>query len=84
MVRPYWKEALTVDGQPIRRKILVGEYKAQPNSVLLENGKMFDYASPAETPMLMHDLLNWYKEEMDKGELHPVELAALLHYKLFP
>ena len=81
LVRPYWKDALTLDGQQTRRKISIGEYKSQPNSVLLENGKMFDYASPAETPMLMHDLLDWYKAEIEKGELHSVELAALLHYK---
>ena len=81
LVRPYWKEAMTPDGQNTRRKILIGEYKAQPNSVLLENGKMFDYASPAETPILMHELLDWFRNEEEKKELSPIELSALLHYK---
>ncbi|WP_343308040.1 Fic family protein [Chitinophaga niabensis] len=81
LVRPYWKEALTPDGQPTRREIEVGNYKTQPNSVRLQNGEIFHYASPEETPMLMGDLISWYQEEESKKELHPIELAALLHYR---
>lgn len=81
LVRPYWKEAMTPDGQPAKRQISVGEYKMQRNSVLLKNGKVFDYASPAETPVLMQELLEWYGTEEEKKRLHPAELAALLHYK---
>jgi len=79
-VQPYWKEAQTPDGQATRRQIQVGAYKSFPNSVRLQNGEIFHYASPEETPILMAELVQWYQEEENKQELHPVQLAALLHY----
>lgn len=81
LVRPFWKEAITPDGQQTRRQIKVGEYKAYPNSVRLQNGEMFDYASPIDTPIKMGELLEWYHTELEKGELHPVALAAAMHHK---
>lgn len=79
LIRPFWKEAQTADGQETRREIKVGNYKAYPNSVRLSNGELFEYASPTDTPILMHELLDWYKAEESK--LHPVTLAAMFHYK---
>ena len=81
LVKPYWKEAITQDGQSTRRLISIGEYKKYPNSVQLQNGEIFEYASPTETPALMSDLIQWYRTEAEKKELPPVALAALLHYK---
>ena len=81
LVRPFWKEAQTVDGQNTRRQIEVGEYKKFLNSVRLQNGEMFHYASPIDTPILMHELFEWYRNEETKNEIHPIALAALLHYK---
>lgn len=79
LVRPYWKEAITQDGQSTRREIKVGNYKEFPNSVRLQNGEMFEYASPTETPIQMRELMEWYRDE--EGAIHPVTLAAMLHYK---
>lgn len=81
MVRPFWKEAETLYGQATRRQIKVGQYKEYPNSVRLQNGEMFEYASPTDTPIKMNQLIQWYNTEVEKDELHPVMLAALLHYK---
>jgi len=81
LVRPFWKDAITEDGQPTRRQIKVGEYKEYPNSVRLQNGEIFHYASPAETPILMGELIKWFREEEEKKEMHIVEIAAMLHYK---
>ncbi len=81
LVRPFWKEAITPDGQSTRRQIKVGQYKEYPNSVRLQNGEMFEYASPTDTPIKMNELIQWYNTAIDKDELHPVALAALLHYK---
>jgi Fic family protein len=81
LVRPFWKDAITPDGQSTRRKIKVGEYKEFPNSVRLQNGELFEYASPSDTPILMGELIQWHKNEVEKNELHPVALAALFHYK---
>ncbi len=81
LVRPFWKEAITPEGQSTRRQIKVGQYKEYPNSVRLQNGEMFEYASPTDTPIKMNELVEWYNAEIEKDELHPVALAALLHYK---
>ena len=81
LVRPFYKEAITPDGQQTRREIKIGAYKSFPNSVLLQNGEIFHYPSPAETPAMMHDLMNWYYEASLNKNLQPVEVAAELHYK---
>lgn len=81
LVRPFWKEAITPDGQPTRRQIKIGDYKELPNSVRLQNGEIFEYASPTDTPIRMGELVQWYRTESGKGEKHPIELAALLHYE---
>lgn len=81
LVRPYWVDAMTPSGQSTRRQIIPGGYKKQPNSVRLQNGEMFHYTSPEETPIQMGELVEWYRAEIEKNELHPVALAALLHYR---
>lgn len=58
-----------------------GQYKTRPNSVITRTGEQFEYASPEETPALMTDLLDWYNSGEQTGELTPVELAALFHYR---
>ena len=37
---------------------------------------------PKELPSLMHDFSCWLVERQEAGDLHPVEFAALAHYKL--
>jgi len=81
LVKPFWKEAITPGGQQTRRLIKVGDYKEFPNSVRLSNGEIFEYASVADTPIMMGELIEWFRAEEEKKELHPVALAALLHYK---
>ncbi len=61
--------------------IHAGQYKTRPNSVITRTGERFEYASPEETPALMTDLVDWYNAEEERGELTPVELAALFHYR---
>lgn len=80
LVRPYWGNAQTPDGQPTRKEIIPGEYKKQPNSVRLQNGEMFHYASPEETPAKMAELMEWYRKAESKKKFHPLQLAAKIHY----
>ncbi len=61
--------------------IHAGQYKSRPNSVITATGERFEYASPEETPALMTDLVDWYNEEEKRGQLSPVELSALFHYR---
>jgi Fic family protein len=79
LVKPFWKDAISMNGTPTRKKIEIGQYKTSPNSVQLKNGEVHEYASPEETPALVRDLLNWYQEK--NNVLHPVQLAAEFHYK---
>ena len=58
-----------------------GVYKTRPNSVITRTGERFDYASPEETPALMTDLVAWYREEEERGNLSLSELCALFHYR---
>lgn len=80
LVRPFWSNAQTADGQPTRKLIQPGEYKKEPNSVLLQSGEMFHYTSPEETPAKMKELMDWYRQAETEKKSHPVELAAKLHY----
>jgi Fic family protein len=80
LVKPYWGTAQTSDGQPTRKLIQPGEYKKEPNSVRLQNGEMFHYASPEETPAKMNELMAWLRKVSEEKKLHPVQIAAQLHY----
>lgn len=64
-----------------RFQIKAGVYKTRPNSVITATGEEFQYASPEETPAMMHELVKWFNEQMESGELSPIELASLLHYR---
>ena len=79
LVKSFWKDAISPNGSPTRKKIEIGQYKTSPNSVQLKNDEIHEYASPEETPALIRDLLNWYQEKNE--ELHPVRLAAEFHYR---
>jgi Fic family protein len=81
LVEPFWKEALTPDGQLTQRLIKIGQYKEFPNSVRLPNGEIFDYVSPADTTIAMGELMDWYHQEEKAATIHPVELAAQFHYR---
>ena len=76
-----YKEALTLEGKPTRRKIEVGKYKTQPNHVLTVTGETFYFAAPEETPAKMHDLIEWFRKEKDKPDINPIILASLFHYR---
>ncbi|MDR2407275.1 MAG: Fic family protein [Bacteroidales bacterium] len=71
---------ISYDGQ-CQYKIHAGIYKTRPNTVTTPSGIVFNYASPEETPVLMSYLINWYRDEEEKGELSPIELATLFHYR---
>lgn len=78
---PYEVDAITPDGQPTKRTIKVGTYKSVPNHVKTKTGEIFRFATPEETPALMHDLINWYREKIAKKDVNHILLAAEFHYK---
>ncbi len=79
LVEAYTMPALTADGLPTQRQIAVGRYKTASNAVRTSTGAMHFYASPAETPALMGELMQWYRQS--KAELHPLLLAATFHLR---
>jgi Fic family protein len=81
LIKPYWKEAITPSRELTKRRISIGDYKKEPNSVIQENGEIFQYANPLEIPALMGDLISWLRSLESDSKLHPVEIAAELHYK---
>ncbi len=78
---PYQVDAITPDGQPTKRRIQVGRYKSAPNHVKTVTGAIFRFATPEETPALMHDLLEWYRTELNDPARNGWVLAATFHYK---
>lgn len=76
----YEVDAITPDGLPAKKKIKVGEYKTSPNHVKTITGEIFRFATPEETPALMHDLLDWYKNKQEES-VDPILLATEFHYK---
>lgn len=79
LVKPFWKEAITADGQPTRKLIIPGEYKKTPNSVRLANGEIFAYSSPEDVQNEIAELVAWFNEKSETED--PVLLAAMLHYR---
>lgn len=77
----HYKAAYTATGQPTRQRIVPGQYKSGTNNVTTATGETFYFATPEETPALMHDLVTWYRQEVETPTLHPVELAAAFHHR---
>lgn len=80
LVRDFWKDAQTPDGQSTRKKITPGDYKKTPNSVILPNGEMLHYTEPGKVAAEMAELIQWTNEHMHKED--PVILSSILHYRL--
>jgi Fic family protein len=79
LVKPYWKDAITQEGKATRKQILPGVYKTTPNSVILNNGTIFNYTSPNEVSNEMAALVDWFNKNEELED--PLIIAATLHYK---
>jgi len=75
------KEVQTPDGGRGHAWVEVGQYKDKPNHVQTSTGEIFYFASVEDTPIRMRELVGWFNEEARKAELHPLLLAAELHYR---
>jgi Fic family protein len=78
---PYERKAVTPDGKETTKRIEIGKYKSVPNHVLTRTGEIFRFATPEETPAMMHDLIEWYRQKKEEQDVNPVILAAEFHYK---
>ncbi|MBA2335076.1 MAG: Fic family protein [Pyrinomonadaceae bacterium] len=76
-----YKDALTAEGKPTRRRIEVGKYKTQTNHVITVTDETFYFATPEETPARMQELVEWFRNEKAKQDVNPIVLAAVFHYR---
>ena len=77
---PYETDALTPGGNPVKRTILIGDYKTAPNNVRTSTGEMYYFTPPEQVKSAMSDLIDWYRAREREGE-HPVIIAATFHYR---
>ncbi len=77
---PYKVDAITPDGEPTKKTVHIGEYKKTPNHVKTETGEIFRFATPEETPIMMAELIDWYRKKEENPETNPILLAAKFHY----
>lgn len=77
---PYENDAITPNGQPVRRRIAIGEYKTQPNNVRTSTGEIYYFTPPDQVKSAMSDLIDWYRKQEDEGE-YPMVIAATFHYR---
>ncbi|MYC14686.1 MAG: Fic family protein [Gemmatimonadetes bacterium] len=77
---PYDNDAITPDGQPVKRRIAIGEYKTQPNNVQTSTGEIYYFTPPDQVKSAMSDLIDWYRRQEDEGE-HPIVIATTFHYR---
>ncbi|MCK5854937.1 MAG: Fic family protein, partial [Sulfurovaceae bacterium] len=68
------------DGNPIRKKATPGEYKKQPNHVLLPNGNIHQYVEPIQVQPQMQELIEWIEQVHQTH--HPILIASIVHYNL--
>ena len=67
-------------GQIVNKKATPGQYKIQPNHVLLPDGEIHYYVDPLQVQTQMQELVEWLNANMDN--IHPIALASILHYNL--
>ena len=67
-------------GRPTQKKATPGEYKKQPNHVLLPSGQIHEYVEPIHVQGQMQELVEWI--EQSKEQLHPIFVASVVHYNL--
>jgi Fic family protein len=77
---PYEVEARTPEGGRTKKWVKLGEYKTEPNFAQSPTGKSRDFALPQEVPVKMNDLMQWFRQETEKKEIHPIVFAALFHH----
>ena len=68
--------AIDAMGRPIQKPAHPGEYKTQPNNVILPDGSMKTYIDPIHVSTEIEKLCNW----INADDVHPITKAALAHY----
>lgn len=75
-----YTQAQDSSGKPIQKRATPGEYKTQPNHVLLPNGEIHQYVEPIQVQPQMQELVEWIDRSTQKT--NPIVVAAITHYNL--
>lgn len=67
-------------GEIVKKVLIAGEYKRQPNHVLQADGTIHRYVDPLNVKDEMEELINWVNQNISL--LHPIQVAAIVHYNL--
>jgi Fic family protein len=67
-------------GESVKKILVSGEYKKQPNHVLQPDGTIHKYVDPINVKDEMESLIRWVNENIH--QLHPIYVAAIAHYNL--
>jgi Fic family protein len=78
---PYENDAVTTDGQIVKKKVQLGLYKTEPNFVRMKSGEIHHYILPEDVPAKMASLVEWHRQQDAKNDLHPLFHAALFHHQ---
>ncbi|CAN5919026.1 hypothetical protein BH11BAC7_BH11BAC7_12060 [soil metagenome] len=84
MGNEYFVKANDSLGNLVNVKGRPGEYKNKPNGVnRIINGKeqFVPFKTPDDVRIEMPELIQWYRDQEEKKELHPVALAAAFHFR---
>lgn len=73
-------KAQTPQGESIKKILIAGEYKKQPNHVLQANGVIHKYVDPLNVKDEMEILIDWVNKNISL--LNPIQVAAIAHYNL--
>ena len=79
---PFYKKAITPEGQTTTKKIIPGQYKKLPNHVVTQTGEIFYFASPEETPAKMEKLVKWIHNWLKKNKQEQYNTLASFLAKL--
>jgi Fic family protein len=74
------KEIPAIDplGRATMRPISPGDYKKQPNYVVQQDSKIYQYVEPMQVAPEMEKLFEWIKANMDRQ--HPIITSTVAHY----
>lgn len=67
-------------GEKVKKILVSGQYKKQPNHVLQPDGAIHKYVDPINVKDEMERLIRWVNESMPL--LSPIYVAAIAHYNL--
>ncbi|CAA6822426.1 MAG: Unknown protein [uncultured Sulfurovum sp.] len=67
-------------GNATRKRATPGEYKKQPNHLLLPSGEIHQYVEPIHVQAQMQKLVEWMEKSSET--LHPIFVASIVHYNL--